>query len=164
MKFINLTTIFLLLLLTTSCKMMYSRGHYIEDESIAKMRESIEQKSYTLTQQQVIELIGTPTLEVNYDKNKWYYMYQFMSKRAWFDPKVEKQRVVMLQFSNHKNLQDIAVYDNLQDENVKVISDYTKVYGTEETPIQSFVKNVGRFRPKTVDYNKRNRGKKNATK
>ncbi len=128
----------------SSCKTIDSHGQYVEDSAI----QQLENKR--LTKEEVINLIGTPTVVPDYMPDTWYYIQRSLARRAWFTPKVEEQRIVKIKFSPKDTVQEVLVMNELTGEDVKVISEYTETYGTEQTGIQKFIRNIGRFN-KTTD-------------
>ena len=59
---------FVLVVLLGGCQTIDIRGQYVDEDSLAKL----ETKS--LTQAEIIELIGTPTVVPDYSKDTWYYI------------------------------------------------------------------------------------------
>ena len=105
----------------------------------------------------MVELIGTPTYVPDYSKNTWYYIQRSLAKRAWFNPKVIKQRIVKVVFNGDK-VQEAGLLNDSQNEEISTQSSYTQTYGTQQNGVQKFVKNIGRFN-KTTDGTKRKKKK-----
>ncbi len=131
----------LMMLLFTlyGCKTMEIRGQYIDDDTLSK----IENKK--LTKSEVIDLIGSPTLEPNYSQNIWYYIHRTTSYRAWFDPKVEEQRVLKLTFDQNEQVEKIELLKDEHQKELNLVNEHTKTQGTELNGWQKFVRNIGRF-------------------
>lgn len=129
----------LLLFVISGCQSIDVRGQYIDDKQIS----TIEDKK--LNKDQVIELLGSPTLVPEYTPNRWYYAERAMQKRAWFLPKVVAQRVVVVTFGVDNIVKEVEVFNDSHSNNVKVVSEYTKSLGDEENALQQFVRNIGRF-------------------
>lgn len=140
----------LILLNLASCQTIDVRGQYVDESAIAQL------ESKKMTKAEVVELIGTPTMIPTYSQNSWYYIQRALSRRAWFQPKVIEQKIVKITFGANDAVEEVQVLSNMNNEDVKVISEYTKTYGTELNGVQKFVKNIGRFN-KTTDGKKRNR-------
>jgi outer membrane protein assembly factor BamE (lipoprotein component of BamABCDE complex) len=139
-------TIILLLLLLAGCRTIDSRGQYVDNTQI----EYIENKN--LTKDEVIKVIGTPTLAPDYSPNIWYYISRSMERRAWFTPKVTAQRIVKITF-NDNMITGVDVLNESHSEDIKIIKEYTKSLGNEQNPLQHFVHNIGRFN-KPLNYKK----------
>lgn len=140
----------LTLLTLASCQTIDVRGQYVDEAAIAQL------ESKKMTKAEVVELIGTPTMVPTYSQNSWYYIQRALSRRAWFQPKVIEQKIVKVTFGANDAVEEVQVLSNMNNEDVKVVSEYTKTYGTELNGVQKFVKNIGRFN-KTTDGKKRNR-------
>ena len=144
-----LPTIFLILL--AGCQSIDVRGQFVSDEAIKQIN------SQQPTKVELIALVGTPTYVPDYSKNTWYYIQRSLAKRAWFDPKVVKQRIVKVVFNGDK-VQEAGLLSDGQNEEISSQSNYTQTYGTQQNGIQKFVKNIGRFN-KTTDGTKRKKKK-----
>lgn len=150
-----LATPFLLviLLFLAGCQSIDVRGQFVSDSSI----EEINAKKPD--QDGVIELIGTPTYVPEYSPNHWYYIQRSLTKRAWFDPKVVEQRILKITFTDKGKFVEAVLLSDIHDENIVTDSNYTKTLGTEQSGVQKFVKNIGRFN-KTSDGKKKRQKKK----
>ena len=142
-------TIFLILL--AGCQSIDVRGQFVSDEAIKQINSQQPAKV------QLIALVGTPTYVPDYSNNTWYYIQRSLAKRAWFDPKVVKQRIVKIVFNGDKVQEAILLSDG-QNEELSSQSNYTQTYGTQQNGIQKFVKNIGRFN-KTTDGTNRKKKK-----
>jgi len=142
-------TIFLIFL--AGCQSIDVRGQFVSDEAIKQINSQQPAKV------QLIALVGTPTYVPDYSNNTWYYIQRSLAKRAWFDPKVVKQRIVKVVFNGDK-VQEAGLLSDGQNEELSSQSNYTQTYGTQQNGIQKFVKNIGRFN-KTTDGTKRKKKK-----
>lgn len=129
----------LFLFLISGCQSIDVRGQYIDDKQITTLEDN------KLSKDEVIELLGSPTLVPEYTPNTWYYAERAMQKRAWFMPKVISQRVVMVKFGVDNIVKEVEVFNDSHSNDVKVVSEYTKSLGNEENALQQFVRNIGRF-------------------
>ncbi|AFC73524.1 outer membrane protein assembly factor BamE [Rickettsia montanensis] len=131
----------------SGCKTIENRGQSIDDSALVKL------ESKKLNKTEVVELIGTPTMVPEYSQNTWYYVERVMSQRAWLNPKIEKQKIVKITFDANNFMQEVAVIDDSHRQDIEIVHEYTRTYGTELNGLQKFVKNLGRFN-KTTDGNK----------
>jgi outer membrane protein assembly factor BamE (lipoprotein component of BamABCDE complex) len=145
-------SVFASILILTGCQTIDIRGQYVEDAAIAQLQ------TRTMTKAEVVNLIGTPTIVPDYTPNTWYYVQRSLARRAWFDPKVIEQRIVEVRFNNKDVVSEVLVLNDLQIDEIKSSSEYTKTYGTEANDIQKFVRNIGRFN-KTTDGKKKGKKK-----
>jgi len=150
--FSRLFTIMILFTLT-GCQTVDMRGQFVSDKAINEINAKKPGKH------EVIDMIGTPTYVPDYTKNTWYYIQRSLSKRAWFDPKVVKQRIVKITFNSSSKVLEAVLLEDLQNENITSLGNYTKTHGTEQSGIQKFVKNIGRFNQTTNSSNRRTKKK-----
>ena len=150
--FSRLFTVIILLTLA-GCQTVDVRGQFVSDEAVNEINTKKPGKN------EVIDMIGTPTYIPDYTKNTWYYIQRSLSKRAWFDPKVVKQRVVKIMFNSKSKVLEAVLLEDLQNENITALGHYTKTHGTEQSGIQKFVKNIGRFNQTTNSSNRRKKKK-----
>jgi len=143
-----------ILIMIAGCQRIEVRGQFISDEAIKEINAK------QLNKDQLISLIGNPTYIPDYTENTWYYIQRSMSKKAWFDPKVVKQRIVKIVFSGKKSVATAELLKNMHNEKITALDVYTKTRGTERTGIQKFVKNIGRFNKSVDKRSKKNKQKK----
>lgn len=137
------------LLLISGCQSMDVRGQYIDDKQISVLEDQ------KLTKDQVVELLGSATLVPEYTPNTWYYAERAMQRRAWFQPKVISQRVVVVKFNEDNRVKEVEVLNDTHSNDIHVVSEYTKSLGNEENPLQQFVRNIGRFNKSKSPQKKR---------
>ena len=123
------------------------RGQSVSDDNIAKINNG------NLSQEEVIELIGTPTYVPEYTKDTWYYVQRSLTRRAWLEPKVVEQRIVKVTFDQRNKANKAELITDSHNDNIAIQSTYTESHGTEKSGVQKFVQNIGRFN-KTTDGKK----------
>ncbi len=133
--------IVILALTLSACQSLNTRGLYIENDKIAHIT------SGKLTKEQLVSILGAPTLAPGYSPDTWYYVSRTLRNQAWSGPKVLKQRVVKVSFIGDE-VSEVEVIDN-KHKSLDVILAHTVSKGTEENALQSFVKNFGRFNKTT---------------
>jgi outer membrane protein assembly factor BamE (lipoprotein component of BamABCDE complex) len=134
----NKMAVLLLALLLSSCQSLNTRGVFIEDSKIKQIT------SQETSKEQLLLTLGVPTLKPDYSPDTWYYISRTLENKPWATPKVVKQRVVQVTFKGDI-VDKLEVIDNKHKTNITIVTARTKVHGTEENPVQSFVKNFGRF-------------------
>jgi len=137
------------LLILSGCQSVDVRGQFVSDSAIKQIN------SKKPNQEQLIDMIGTPTYVPDYSENTWYYIQRSLSRKAWFDPKVVQQRIVKISFAKNKNVSEAILVENSQNEAIAANSSSTETHGTEQNGIQKFVKNIGRFNQTTSGTKKR---------
>ncbi|MDR0296549.1 MAG: outer membrane protein assembly factor BamE [Rickettsia sp.] len=145
MKFFIIRTFVIssILLTLCSCQTIESRGQYVDDNLLATLEEK------RLSKSEVEDLIGTPTIIPNYTPNTWYYVQRSLAKRAWLEPKVIEQKIVRIAFNKKDIIEEVLVLNDSHKDDINMIREYTKTYGTELNGLQKFVKNIGRFNKTT---------------
>ena len=141
-------TLLLMLLFISGCQTLDIRGQYVDNNAISRL------ETKTLTKMEVEELLGTPTIIPDYTPDTWYYVHRFMGKRAWFAPKVIEQRIVRIKFTKSDIVEEVEVLNDSHIEDIEIVSEYTKSYGTDQNSMQMIIKNIGRFN-KTTDGKKK---------
>lgn len=144
----NLNLLLLTFVLSVAgCQTIYSRGQFVDDAQVDKLMGK------KMTKEQVVDMVGSPTIVSDYSKDTWYYAQRSLSYRAWFTPKVLSQRVVKLVFKGDV-LSEVEVFNDKHEDGIVISDEYTKSPGTERSHIQNFVRNFGKF-------NKKKKKKKN---
>lgn len=137
----------------SGCQSIDVRGQYVSDEAINEI------KTKHLSQDEIVTLIGTPNYVPEYSHDTWYYIQRSLSRRAWFAPKVSEQRIVKIDFDKNAKAKEVSLLEKIQNEDISTNENYTKTLGTEQSSVQKFVKNIGRFN-KTTDGKKKGKQKK----
>lgn len=126
----------------SSCKTVNTRGSFIDDDIVRQI------KSEQMSKEQLILTLGNPTLKPTYSSNVWYYAGRMVRNSSFYEPKLRKQRILKVTFDKNDRVQNIEVLDKKRQPNITISKDETISKGTEENPVQSFVKNFGRFNKK----------------
>jgi len=136
----KLKIIFLALfsLAVSACQYHVHSGTLVTDEQISE----IDKKSFTKSE--IEEKLGSPNIIPDYSKDTWYYVHRNMTRRAFFMPVVQEQKVVRLSFVNDI-LAEVESVDNKHNPNIVVVKDYITTKGTEMNPVQEYIRNFGRF-------------------
>ena len=142
-----------LLLILSGCQSVDVRGQFVSDSAIKQINTEKP------NQEQLIDMIGTPTYVPDFSEDTWYYIQRSLTRRAWFDPKVVQQRIVKVTFAKNKKVSEAALVKDSHNEAIAAHSSYTKTHGTERSGVQKFVKNIGRFN-KTTNGSKKRKAKK----
>ena len=122
----------------SGCQSINNRGEYVSTEMLAAIEKN------HISKEQVIATLGEPTIVPDYTPNVWYYVSRKVQDKAWSRPAIKTQRIVKITF-NGDNVDKIDVNDKRPKNDINVDRDVTSVKGTEESAIQTFVKNFGRF-------------------
>ena len=139
----------LFLLIIAGCQSIDVRGQFVSDSAIEQINIKKPDK------EELMNMIGTPTYVPDYSSGTWYYIQRSLVCRTCFDPKVIEQRIVKITFAVNKRVSQAILLKNAQNEAIVANSAFTKTHGTEQSGIQKFVKNIGRFNQTTNDNSRR---------
>lgn len=134
----NRLLVIMLTLFLCSCQSVNNRGTLIDDNMINQA------KAQKMTKEQLLYTFGAPTLKPDYSPDKWYYVSRTLRNKSWAEPKLFKQRIVEVIFKG-ETVEEINVMDKKYQKGIRISKDTTISKGTEENPVQTFVKNFGRF-------------------
>lgn len=116
------------------------RGNLVEDNQIEDVVLGVH------TRTDVLRLLGSPTTTAPFDDLTWYYMGQETEKRGILDPKITKERVIIVKFNDRGVVQSIKDNENGRID-IPVARDKTPTHGNEISVLQEFLGNLGRFNP-----------------
>jgi outer membrane protein assembly factor BamE (lipoprotein component of BamABCDE complex) len=122
----------------SSCQYQFFSGTNITNDQLSSLQNS------NLSKIEIEQKFGTPTLIPDYSQDTWYYIYRHSTKRAFFDPKIKEQKVVVIKFNNEK-LDSVELLENQHNQDIKIVSEYIRTQGSEKNPLQEYVGNIGRF-------------------
>lgn len=120
------------------------RGNMLEDHQVQQIAPGVHSKI------DVLKLLGSPTTQAPFDENIWYYLGQNTEKSGIFDPRVTKERIVIVAFNEDGTVRTVQDVDPNRID-VPIESAVTVTRGNEPTIVQQFLGNIGRF---NTDKNK----------
>jgi len=133
----------------SACQTIDHNGQLITLEEIKEINETNPSK------EELVEMVGSPTFVPDYSANTWYYINRTSCKKVYTPKTVLSQQVVMINFIGN-NAAEAKLVDTIENKDFTAEQSYTKTYGSEQTGIQKFVGNLGRFNAST----KKNKKKK----
>lgn len=123
--------------------MVAERGNMLEPRQLQQITAG------TSTRSDVLRTLGSPTTQAAFDDNTWYYIGQETEKRGILDPKVVKERVVVVQFAEDGVVNSIRELPKGAGIDVPIERAKTKTRGNEYTFMQQLLGNVGKFNKET---------------
>ncbi|AIL65258.1 SmpA / OmlA family protein [Rickettsiales bacterium Ac37b] len=139
----KLLLIFVLAVMATACtKNILVHGFIFKSQDLAKLQKNVT------SQNDVLEILGTPTTTSEFGNNTWYYLSSKYERIAFLNPKVIEKRVLLLKFNNHNILEDVEEYVLDQDDLVVFSDESTGVAGDDTRIFKQFIENIGRFNKK----------------
>ena len=144
-RHLALTALGAALLATTACTpTVNQRGNMLEDYQVQEVTAGTHTKS------DVLRILGSPTTQSPFNENIWYYIGQETEKRGILDPKVTKERVIVVLFDEAGTVQTIHEADPNRID-IPIERDKTATHGNDMTIMQQFLGNLGRFNPQADD-------------
>lgn len=115
-----------------------SHGNMVEDYRLSEITAGIS------TRQNVLKSLGSPTTTAPFDETIWYYIGQKTERKAFFDPKVVEEKVVVVAFDPDGIVETIEEID-ADRINVPRVRRKTHTGGNEVTIMQQLLGNMGKF-------------------
>jgi outer membrane protein assembly factor BamE (lipoprotein component of BamABCDE complex) len=108
-----------------------------------------------MSQQQVRDILGSPSAVSSLDHRTWIYMNSTMKRMAFFEPKELERNIVAIEFNHDGNVVKLIELTKENGNNVKISKDETPVMGTEQSFMEKYFGGVG-YMP--VEPTKENNG------
>lgn len=152
----NIFVIFFLSMIFSGCANKFVRGQVVEEKNLAKIKE-LESNS-----DQVLDILGTPTIISDFDRNTWFYFERLVSERLLFKENLINQRTVIITFDEKNIVKKIDVFENSKLPDVSIERSYTPAIIPKENLVTKFFRNIGRFNAKSSkpDNKKKNNKKR----
>lgn len=115
-----------------------ARGNMVEDYRMAEVTPGVS------TRQNVLKSLGSPTTTSPFDDTVWYYIGQKTEKKAFFDPKVVDEKVVVVAFDADGIVKTIQEID-AERVDVPRVRRKTHTGGNEVTIMEQLLGNMGKF-------------------
>jgi outer membrane protein assembly factor BamE (lipoprotein component of BamABCDE complex) len=126
-------------LLAACTPTVVERGNMLEDY---QLKEVVVGQN---TRSDVIRILGSPTTQAPFDDNVWYYIGQETEKVGVLDPKITKERVIVLKFAADGTVESIREMPKGSGLDIPIAREKTKTHGNEVTVLQQFLGNLGKF-------------------
>ena len=115
------------------------RGHLLPEDVAAELSAA------NVSQQRVVELLGTPSTVSAFDRNRWYYIGEVQQHSAFFKPDVVARDVLILDFDQNQQLARVATLSENEGKEITLVSRETPTEGNKITIMQQLLGNIGRF-------------------
>lgn len=140
-------------LLMASCSpMVDTRGHDMEAEDLKQIVVGQTRGD------DVIALLGSPTVRSNYGDETWYYITEKKERVGIFAPKVVEQHVTAIRFDVEHVVADVTEVKKEDGKPVEFVSKTTPTEGHEMTVMEQMLGNFGRFNAPGRSINPRDLG------
>lgn len=134
--------IFAVLLACTvaACAVTETRRGHLLPEGVAE-----ELSAVNVSQQRVVDLLGTPSTVSAFDRNRWYYIGEVQQHQAFFKPDVVARDVLILDFDQNLQLARVATLSEKDGKELTLVSRETPTEGNKITILEQLLGNLGRF-------------------
>jgi len=138
--YFRVTSALLLSACLSSCVSNYEyTGLKISSENFDKIKKS------RMSQQDLIEFVGSPTFSSELGGNTWYYVHTVTDKVAFFRPVLVDEEVIAIKFNTDGSFANIKKYTQDDINNFSFSDESTPTLGTEANPIQQVMKNIQKY-------------------
>ena len=145
-RFLNWLAVILCVYLTACVSQIEATGYTFDEEELVKVIPGETTKSG------VFRLLGSPSFLSSLDSEIWYYTAGEYKRKAFFTPKLTKQRVVAFVF-NGDVVDEIRHYDEHNAQDIAINSEKTVTEGHDLSLVNQLLGNIGRFNTKSDDHN-----------
>ena len=115
------------------------RGHLLPEEIATELSAA------NVSQQRVVELLGTPSTVSAFDRSRWYYIGEVQQHQAFFRPDVVARDVLILDFDPTLQLARVATLSEKDGREITLVSRETPTEGNSITILEQLLGNLGRF-------------------
>lgn len=126
-------------LTTTACVKNTSwHGYNFDDEKISQIKPRLT------TEQQVIELLGSPSAQSQYGQPTFFYIGNELEAVAFFNPKIKNHHVLAVKFTAG-HVQEVKHYTDADLHQLQIETERTRIKGNEVGAMEQILGNIGRF-------------------
>ncbi|MEZ5667260.1 MAG: outer membrane protein assembly factor BamE [Alphaproteobacteria bacterium] len=126
--------------LASACEGVVDRRGYR-----AEQRDVQQIQIGTSTEQDVLTIMGTPTVRSTFDENTWYYIGSETETWAFMRPELVDRNIIEVQFDPAGYVAAIETYGAEIAQDIDPVDRETPTRGNRVTFIQQFLGNLGRF-------------------
>jgi len=131
---------FAALVLATACEpIRRTHGYAPRPGQLAEIKVGTDGKA------DVAGKIGRPTTVGTFDNDEWYYITRSTESRAFLEPRVVSQEVVVVAFGDSGLAESVDSYGLEDGRVVNLVTNTTPTRGKRLTFLQQLLGNVGRF-------------------
>jgi len=128
------------LILATACEpIRRTHGYAPRPGQLAEIKVGTDGKA------DVAGKIGRPTTVGAFDTNEWYYISRSTESRAFLQPRVTSQEVIVVAFTDDGIAESVDQYGLEDGRVVNLVTNTTPTRGKRLTFLQQLLGNVGRF-------------------
>ncbi len=141
LKNTRILAVLLLVLLTSCIKNIDDVGYNFAEKDLNTIVPG------TTTKEMVLGKLGSPSTKSFFGEETWYYISREYVRKAFFEPRLQEQKIVAISFTN-QNVTKVETYDKNRAKNIAMTKDITPTEGHEISLVNQLLGNVGRFSSK----------------
>lgn len=133
--------LFLLPLLLAACvpPRVDNRGHIGIEDKLKSVTPG------TSTQQDVMDLLGSPSTKSNFGETAWYYVSARKESVAFLEPEIKDQHVTRILFDASGTVDSVKEYSLKDQQNIEITQEITPTEGQQLGVWEQLLGNFGRF-------------------
>ena len=116
-----------------------TRGNLPDPDQIAQIKPGESNRT------DVSQILGSPSTIGNFDGETWYYISNRTETIAFFDPKVEDRKIVIVRFDKGGQVSSLETRGLEAGKEIELVNRATPTAGNEFTLLQQLFGNLGRF-------------------
>lgn len=124
-----------------------STDYFVQTEGNLPSKGDILSLKQGMTQQEVRDIMGSPSIVSSLDHRTWLYMNSTMKRMAFFEPEELDRHLVAVQFNQSGKLERVLELSKEDGKDVAVSQSATPVLGSEETFMEKYFGGVGYYMP-----------------
>ena len=109
--------------------------------------ERIAQVQVGKSQEEVRNILGSPSTVVSFDRNTWIYMSSDVERVAFFAPEEVDRDILTIRFNDEGKVSEVSRLNKAHGQEVAVNEDKTEALGQEQGFFRKFFGGVGQYNP-----------------
>lgn len=124
-----------------------STEYFVQTEGNLPSKNDILSLKQGMTQEQVRDIMGSPSVISSLDHRTWLYMNSTMKRMAFFEPEELERNLVAVRFNQAGKLERVVELTKEDGKDIAVSQSATPVLGSEETFMEKYFGGVGYYMP-----------------
>ncbi len=114
-------------------------GNVVQASELAEIEPGLT------TRQDVLRLLGSPSMQATFDDRRWYYVAQQTEDRSFFNKRLATQDVVAIDFDAQDRVTDVGQSGIESANAIDPTDDETRTLGSDVSLLEQLLGNIGRF-------------------
>ena len=101
-----------------------------------------------ISKPEIMQILGTPSIEGTFSENTWYYITQKNEEFAYHDVKKVDHLVIKIRFDKNDKIKYVRTYNAGDGRNIKITKNETPaVQGSTYNLFRQLIGNLGKYNP-----------------